>query len=60
MIQDKVIGGYLTSLNLEIEKLEKDIARAHFTDLYQLGKLQGQVTGLEAAKQLLTNALDQE
>jgi len=60
VINDKVIGGYVNSLNHEIEKLEKDIARANFTDLYPLGKLQGQVVGLEAAKQLLMNVLEQE
>lgn len=59
MIPDKVIGAYISQLKQQVERLSTDIAHANFTDLYSVGKLQGQVIGLEQAKQLLDNVLEE-
>lgn len=59
MIPDKVIGAYISQLRHQIDQLSNDIAHANFTDLYSVGKLQGRVIGLEQAKQLLDNVLEE-
>lgn len=59
MIPDKVIGAYISQLKQQIDQLAIDIAHANFNDLYSVGKLQGRVMGLEQAKQLLDNVLEE-
>lgn len=57
-------GQYLTArrvfLRDKISELEKQISRTKFTDLYELGRLQGQVIGLELALENLTEEEDAE
>ena len=57
-------GQYLTArrvfLRDKISELEKQISRTKFTDLYELGRLQGQVIGLELALENLTEEEDKE
>lgn len=53
---------YLTSRRMylrdKISELERQIARTQFTDLYSLGRLQGQVLAFEQALENLTEEED--
>lgn len=60
MIQDQVFSNYIASLNRKIQDLQIDISKSKFEDLYQVGILQGHVAGLEQARELLLQAIDQE
>lgn len=60
MIQDQILNTYLTGLNRKIQDIQADIAKAKFADLYEVGILQGHVAGLEQARELLVQAIDQE
>lgn len=60
MIQDQILSTYLNGLNKKIQDLQIDIAKAKFADLYEVGILQGHVAGLEQARELLIQAVDQE
>ena len=57
-------GQYITArrvfLRDKISELEKQIARTKFTDLYELGRLQGQVIAFELALENLTEEEDRE
>lgn len=60
MIQDQILNTYLSGLNRKIQELQLDISKAKFADLYEVGLLQGHVAGLEQARELLIQAVDQE
>ena len=49
MINDKFLGLYLKTLHDKIASLKTDLAEANFSNLYEVGKLQGQIVGLEVA-----------
>lgn len=53
MIKDKFIGEYLKRMMEERHMLQVDISKANFSSLYDVGRVQGQVTGLDKAIQLL-------
>lgn len=61
MTQDKLIGAYITSVKQQMAKLKDDLSQARFTDLYQVGDLQGRITGHQMSLDLLDKILsDQE
>lgn len=60
MIQDQVFNNYLLELNQRIEQLKSDMSKAKFSELYEVGLLQGHLAGMEMARQLLVNALEAE
>jgi len=60
VIQDQLLSTYLSGLKKKIQDLQIDIAKAKFADLYEVGILQGHVAGLEQARELLIQAVDQE
>ena len=53
MIKDKFIGEYLKRVMEERHTLQVDISKANFSSLYDVGRVQGQVAGLDKAIQLL-------
>lgn len=60
MIQDQIFNKFLLELSQRSDQLKNDIAKAKFSELYEVGLLQGHLAGMEMARQLLLNALDQE
>lgn len=53
MTLDSFLSSYVTSLNNDLTRLKGDILDAHFSDLYQVGRLQGQAAGIRQALDLL-------
>lgn len=53
MIKDKFIGEYLKRMMEERYTLQVDISKVNFSSLYDVGRVQGQVAGLDKAIQLL-------
>lgn len=60
MISDKFLGLYLNGLKNKVEQLKTDLADANFDNLYDVGKLQGQVAGIEIAIALLHAAYEEQ
>ena len=60
MITDKFLGLYLNGLKNKLEQLKTDLADANFESLYEVGKLQGQVAGVEIAIAQLHTAYEEQ
>lgn len=53
MTLDSFLSSYVTALNSDLAGLKNDILEANFSDMYQVGKLQGQAVGIKKALDLL-------
>ena len=60
MIKDRFIEDYIKSLLDDKSQLQADIAKANFSSLYEVGRLQGQVTGLEKALRRLEELYEEQ
>lgn len=60
MIKDKFIGEYLKRLIDEKHQLQVDMANANFSSLYDVGRVQGQVAGLDKSIQLLESLYEEQ
>lgn len=60
MIQDQIFNNFLLELSQRSEQLRIDMAKAKFSELYEVGLIQGHLAGMEMARQLLVNALEAE
>ena len=49
MKSDNYLGAYITEIRATIQTLKDDAVYADFKDLYSVGRIQGQVMGLELA-----------
>jgi hypothetical protein len=47
MNHDRFIGEYVKSLKDEISKLKSDLAAAKFDSLYDVGRIQGMIAGVQ-------------
>ena len=60
MTKDKFIGEYLKRLIDEKHRLQVDMANANFSSLYDVGRVQGQVAGLDKSIQLLESLYEEQ
>ena len=58
MISDKFILGYISNLKRAIEDAKNDHAKAVYTDLYTVGKVQGLIDGFVQSLQILEASIE--
>lgn len=59
MINEDVILACVVNIKELVSSLEKDIGRAKFESLYEVGLLQGQLIGLDKARNILLGKLEE-
>lgn len=60
MVKDRFICAYIGKLKAEIQRYEHDFVRATLQSMYDVGKVQGTVCGLELALQHLEQLLEED
>ena len=60
MITDRFAASYLSSVLQEIKKLKDELSVASFDSLYDLGRIQGRIAGLELSMQLLETSYEDQ
>ena len=60
MIKDKFIGEYLKRLIDEKHRIQVDLSNANFNSLYDVGRMQGQVAGLDKSIELLETLYEEQ
>lgn len=59
MIQDAVLSQCVQNIHSRIKEKMQGLAANRFEQLYEVGRLQGQVDGLKEALDCLSNALEE-
>jgi len=59
MIQDAVISQCIQKIRNRIQDKMRGLAATRFEQLYEVGRLQGQVDGLQEALDCLSNTLEE-
>ncbi len=60
MIKDRFIAGYITSLKDRIDDAKDALALGVHKDLYEVGKLQGSILGLQDALRTLEACIEEQ
>ena len=53
MNHDRFIGSYIQSLKEEIAKMKSDMASSNFNSLYDVGRVQGMVAGMQLSLEII-------
>ena len=60
MNHDRFIGSYIQSLKEEIAKMKSDMASSNFNSLYDVGRVQGMVAGVELSLQVIAALYEEQ
>lgn len=55
---DEVLKTYIGDLSREIADKQAGLAERTFTDMYQVGTMQGEIRGLQEALRILTSVIE--
>ena len=58
MIFDTFLNAYISNLKLAIEDAKNDHAKAVYKDLYEVGRVQGLISGLQQALRVLEASIE--
>ena len=60
MNHDRFIGSYIQSLKEEIAKMKSDMASSNFNSLYDVGRVQGMIAGVELSLQVIAALYEEQ
>ena len=53
MNHDRFIGSYVQALKEEVAKMKSDLASSNFNSLYDVGRVQGMVAGMQLSLEII-------
>jgi hypothetical protein len=60
VIKDRFVSGYVGVLTQTIDAMKNALATGLHKDLYEVGKLQGQIIGLQTALRSLESCIEED